>query len=772
MSSLAAFGGSLLLAAGLLYPAPAQTRKPAPAKKPVAVKPSPKFEQVVRPVVAKFCAGCHSGATPAAGIDLAKTTSHGQFLLQRDTWDRVSQAIRSSQMPPPGVPAPTAAQRKQIADWIDTTLSADCAVVDPGKVTLRRLNRAEYDNTIRDLLGLDLRVSADFPSDDVGHGFDNIGDVLSLSSLLLEKYLAAAEAIAERAIVLPGKRSWTVDPDKARLDGGVRITDSGEFGFFANGEASVALDVPRAGQYTLKIEAWGQQAGPERCRMEVRVDGKPVQSAIEVAATRAKPVVYEVPLRLAPRQRIAVAFVNDYYRPQDPDPSQRDRNLYVNLIELSGPHDVDALPESHRRVMIARPEAEDWKPALRKILTPLATRAYRRPATPDEIERLAAIGMLAKKSGEPFEQGVRLGLQAILVSPHFLFRVENPKPGPLGGYEVASRLSYFLWSSMPDATLFQLAGQGALAKPEVLMAQARRLLKDPKVAELAENFAGQWLQLRKLDLVQPDAKLFPQFDDGLRQAMRTETTLFFRHIVAEDRSVLEFLDSAYTFLDERLARHYGLEGIAGSQFRKVTLPGKHRGGLLSQASVLTVTSNPTRTSPVKRGKWVLENILGTPPPPPPPGADTLPEDGGPITGKTLRARLEEHRKNPTCASCHSRMDPIGFGLENFDAVGAWRDREGGEAVDATGELPDGTRFEGPASLRAYLLSKKDQFVGALAERMLTYALGRGLTAADECAIDEIVKRCRTSGYRFSALVEGVVLSDPFRKQGTQTAPPK
>lgn len=771
MPSVALLGGTLLLVLGSLYPAPAQTKKPA--RKAPPPKASPRFEQVVRPVVVKFCLGCHSGLRPAGTIDLDKTATHAQFLQQRDLWDRVSQALRSSHMPPPGQPAPTAAQRKQVADWIDTTLSADCAVADPGKVTLRRLNRAEYDNTIRDLLGIDFQASADFPSDDVGYGFDNIGDVLSISSLLLEKYLAAAEAIAERAIALPGKRAWTVDPDRARLDGGVRVGDSGEFGFFANGEASFAFDLPRAGQYTLKIEAGGQQAGPDRCRMEVRVDGKPVQAPIEVAATRAKPVLYELPLRLGPRQRIAVAFVNDYYRPQDPDPVQRDRNLYVNAIELTGPHDPDgALPASHRRIVVARPESDDWAPALRKVLGPLATRAYRRPATADEVERLVTIGLLAKKSGESFEKGVRLGVQAVLVSPHFLFRVENPKPGPLGGYEIASRLSYFLWSSMPDQTLFELAGKGALGKPENLVTQVRRMTKDPKVAALAENFAGQWLQLRKLEIAQPDSKLFPQFDEALKESMRAETTLFFRNIVAEDRSILEFLEANYTFLNERLARHYGIHGIQGSEFRKVTLGDARRGGLLAQASILTVTSNPTRTSPVKRGKWVLENILGTPPPPPPPGADTLPGGDGPLTGKTLRAKMEEHRKNPTCASCHSRMDPIGFGLENFDAVGAWRDREGDEEVDATGQLPDGTRFEGPASLRAYLVSKKDQFAGALAERMLTYALGRGLTAVDRCHIESIVKRCRASGYRFSALVEGVVLSDPFRKQGMQAAPSK
>jgi len=771
MPSVALLGGTLLLVLGSLYPAPAQTKKAS--KKAPPPKASPRFEQVVRPLVEKFCLGCHSGPQPAGAIDLKKTATHAQFLQQRDLWDRVSQALRSGHMPPPGQPAPTPAQRKQVSDWIDTTLSADCAVADPGKVTLRRLNRAEYDNTIRDLLGIDFKASADFPSDDVGHGFDNIGDVLSLSSLLLEKYLSAAEAIAERAIVLPGKRSWTVDPDRARLDGGVRVGDSGEFGFFSNGEVSVSFDLPRTGQYALKIEAWGQQAGHENCRMEVRVDGKPVQAPIEVAATRSKPVSYEVPLRLAPRQRVAVAFVNDYYKPQDPNPTQRDRNLYVNAIELTGPHDADgALPASHRRIISARPEGEDWKPALRKILASLASRAYRRPATPEEIERLATIGLLAKKSGEPFEKGARLGLQAILVSPHFLFRVENPKPGPLGGYEVASRLSYFLWSSMPDPALYDLAGKGSLAKPENLVAQARRMLKDPKVAALADNFAGQWLQLRKLEIVLPDSKLFPQFDEALKESMRAETTLFFRHIVAEDRSILEFLDATYSFLNDRLARHYGIEGVLGSEFRKVALPGGRRGGLLSQASILTVTSNPTRTSPVKRGKWVLENILGTPPPPPPPGADTLPDGEGPLTGKTLRAKMEEHRKNPTCASCHSRMDPIGFGLENFDAVGAWRDREGDDEVDATGQLPDGTPFAGPASLRAYLVSKKDQFAGALAERMLTYALGRGLTAVDRCHIEAIVKRCRASGYRFSALVEGVVLSEPFRKQGTQTPPPK
>lgn len=749
------------LALGLFAPTPARSQAKAKAK------PGETYVKVVLPAITKHCSGCHQGAKPAGGVDLAKYKSYESILKDPDVWDRVARQMRTGSMPPPGSPAPGEALKAQIVDWIHTTLAENCKSPDAGRVTIRRLNRTEYDNTIRDLFGLDLKPSADFPSDDVGYGFDNIGDVLSLSPLLLEKYLAAAEAVVAQAIALPGKRTWTMEPDRVRIErDGVSVGDGGDLRFTSNGLVTAEFAPPMPGAYVVRIRAWGQQAGPEFCRMQVFVDGKPLGQAIEVAARRGRPETYEAPVTFGnAKVRVGVAFTNDYYRPNDPDPAQRDRNLFVENVEIVGPLGEVRLPESHRRIVIATPEGEDWSPALRAVVGAFLARAYRRPAKPDEIARVVDIGLRAKKSGEPYEKGVRLALTAALVSPHFLFRVEDTKEGPLTGYEVASRLSYFLWSSMPDDELFRLAAKGDLAKPDIVRKQVARMLADPKADALAENLGGQWLQLRKLDLVTPDPKLFPGFDAELREAMRQETILFFRHVQRENRSVIEFLDSRETFLNERLAKHYGIEGVVGNAFRKVALPGDRRGGLVTQASMLTVTSNPTRTSPVKRGKWVLENILGTPPPPPPPGADSLEGDDQPLTGKTLRARLEEHRRNPDCASCHNRMDPIGLGLENFDAVGAWRDRDGGEPIDASGALPDGTAFNGPSSLRAYLVGRKDLFIRALAERLLIYAIGRGLTFADQCAVDDIVKHARAGQVKFVAMIQAVASSDPFLKRG-------
>jgi hypothetical protein len=455
--------------------------------------------------------------------------------------------------------------------------------------------------------------------------------------------------------------------------------------------------------------------------------------------------------------------------------------LVVDFIEVQGPLDVapGVLPASHRRIIPATPTRANRMAAARTVLGEFARRAYRRPVRKDEVDRLARYVALAEKEGESWERGIQLGVQAVLVSPHFLFRVEanaDPKKAagknPLGSYEMASRLSYFLWSSMPDERLFALAAKNALQDPKVLAAEARRMLKDPKAKALADNFAGQWLQLRKLAVVAPDPGRFPNFNEPLRRAMRTETERFFRAVVDEDRSLLDFIDGKFTYLNETLAKHYNIGGVTGDNFRKVALAGDRRRGILTHASILTVTSNPTRTSPVKRGKWVLEQILGTPPPPPPPGVGELPDDEkGALTG-TLRQQMEKHRGNPACASCHARLDPIGFGLENFDAVGAWRDKEGEHAINASGTLAGGRSFTGPAELAAILKAQKDLFARSFSEKMLTYAIGRGVESADRCHVDEIAAAVKKQDYRFSSLITAVVQSDPFRlRRGDANAAP-
>jgi hypothetical protein len=426
-------------------------------------------------------------------------------------------------------------------------------------------------------------------------------------------------------------------------------------------------------------------------------------------------------------------------------------------------------PDSYFRIMIGQKDVQSRERA-REILNAFAKKAWRRPVTRNEIDRLLKLYDLGQKQGESFDKSVELAIQAALVSPHFLFRVEADRPAdrpdnsyPLNDWEIASRLSYFLWSTMPDDELFRLAEQGKLRDPAVREAQVRRMLKDPKSFALVEDFADQWLNLRLLQTVQPSKSEYPNYDQALNAAMRKETELFFDCIMREDRSILEFLDADYTFLNERLAKHYGISGVTGEQFRKVKLTDRNRGGVLTQASVLTLTSNPTRTSPVKRGKWILENMLAAPPPNPPPGVPDLKEGETALTG-SLRQRMEQHRANPNCATCHQKMDPLGFGFENFDGIGAWRTKDGKFPIDASGELPSGQKFNGPAELKSILKSKDEQFRKCLAEKMLTFALGRGLESADKAAVAAISRAVAADGNRFSRVVVEIVQSDAFLRR--------
>jgi hypothetical protein len=477
-----------------------------------------------------------------------------------------------------------------------------------------------------------------------------------------------------------------------------------------------------------------------------------------------------------------VSFLNDYYKPDDPDPARRDRNLIVQSIEVEGPLQApgDPLPPSHRAIVFRTPKKpEEVTECATAIQQSFAMRAYRRPVTGGELAKLMRFVDLARENGDSFERGIQLAVQATLVSPQFLFRVELYRGGrkrsagktesevigiPLNPFEVASRLSYFLWSSMPDDELFKLALEGKLNDPDTLTQQVRRMLRDSRAQALVENFADQWLQLRLLKTVSPDKALFPSFDEALRESMQKETELFFASVMREDRSILDFLDCDYTFLNERLARHYGVPGVVGDKFRLVRLKGQNRGGLITQASVLTVTSNPTRTSPVKRGRWVLEQVLGTPPPPPPPNVPQLADDKKAALSGSLRQRMEQHRSNPSCTSCHSRLDPPGFGLENFDAVGAWREKDSGFAIDASGKLPSGESFRGPGELKAIFKSRKREFSRCLTEKLLIYALGRGLEDFDACVIDRIVDAVAADQYKFNRMVLEIVKSEPFLKR--------
>jgi mono/diheme cytochrome c family protein len=739
------------------------------------------YKEHVVPLLTKYCTYCHGGKKPRAGLDLEKYRDESAVAKDPKVWGQVLDYLESEEMPPPSRPQPSAKEAELLKRWIEARLSPGCdGPADPGRVTLRRLNRAEYNNTIRDLVGVDFHPADDFPSDDVGYGFDNIGDVLTLPPILMEKYLAAAEEIAEAAIVANER----LDPLKRHIEA-ERVRGPDGFGEPYKGfarilasEGAIRSDFQpsREGEFVVRIRAFGQQAGPEPVKMAFKVNGD-VVATFDVTATEDAPATYEtrIPLKRG-QKRIAVAFTNDYHQPDDPDPKKRgDRNLIVDWIEIEGPFDGGkSLPEPHRRIVVRTPKTKDrdeWRECAREVLERFASRAYRRPATAEEVARLVRFVEMAHEDGERYERGIQLAVEATLASPHFLFRVEvdrEPgKPHPITDFELASRLSYFLWSSMPDDELFRLARENKLHEPGVLDAQVARMLKDGKARGLVENFAGQWLQVRNLRNVAPDPKQFPSFDEDLRAAMLRETELFFEAVAREDRSILDFLDADFTFLNERLARHYGIEGVKGPEFRRVSLKDDRRGGLLTQASILTITSNPTRTSPVKRGKWILEQVLGTPPPPPPPDVPELSEAKEAVLSGTLRQRMEQHRANPNCASCHGRMDPLGFGFENYDAIGAWRDKDESFPIDPSGTLPSGQSFRGPKELKAILKAKDKDFARCLAEKMLTYALGRGLEFADRCTVDGIVAGLAADGYRFSSLVRGIVKSEPFLKRNAK-----
>ncbi len=774
--------------------------EPEPAADEVAASaggemaPADYFAASVLPYLKQYCHGCHAGKSPKGAFPLDQFNDFAVARGQRSHWLQVAEMLEVEGMPPDGAEQPPAGSRGALAGWIREHLAAvDCVGPrDPGRVTIRRLNRAEYRNTVRDLVGVDYRPTADFPADDVAAGFDTIADALSLPPVLMEKFLTAAAEIAAEAIVAPEtsrppSQTYAVAQWSAT---GAEPQDQW-LAFYSAGAARERLDLP-AGRYRLALRACGDQAGDEPPRLVLKLAGQAV-AQFDVTDPRDTPGLYEATLAWpAGPVEIALEFSNDYYRPEAADGVGADRNLYVESLEVTGP--LDAPPrepaESHRRIIF---RAADSPAAIEEIVTRLATRAFRRPARAEEVARLIKLVELARQQGESVERGLQLVVEAVLVSPYFLFRIELDEPsGPeaeqvaaadggetsesgeaeaapapflardLNPYELATRLSYFLWSSMPDEELLSLAGTDQFDAQ--LETQVRRMIADPRSSALVENFGLQWLTLRNLDKLSPDPERFPTWDEDLRSAMRQEAVELLGYVMREDRSLLELLDAPYGFVNERLARHYGLAGVVGPEFRQVVWTDDRRGGVLGLAGVLAVTSNPTRTSPVKRGKWVLEQLLGSPPPPPPPNVPELSEDNQATAGATLRERMEAHRANPSCAACHAKMDPLGFGLENFNAIGGWRDRESGSEIDASGELPDGSAFRGPAELRRILVQRQAEFRRTLAQQMLVYALGRSLADSDQCAVDELASQVAAAGDRSSSLILGIVRSDPFRRR--------
>jgi len=729
------------------------------------------FENTVQPFLKSNCVLCHNAKMKAGGLSLDGYSDSKTALKDRDTWEKVVQKLRTGQMPPKGLPVPPPEQVEQVTQWFDAQFARLDREMkpDPGRVTARRLNRVEYNNTIRDLVGVDFKPAADFPADDSGYGFDNIGDVLSLSPVLMEKYLAAAGKIARQAIVAdpPPK------PMRERIDH-LPVAPEEQPARDLSGKH----EFPVEGDYVIRGLVGGRRNAE---LMTLSLDGKEIKT-FPISTDDEAPRMGEVRLHVtAGEHQLQASLLHDDSRPDaqlDPDEVKVDdknkrhtRDPFVDRFEINGPYNPHARPltESHKRIFICGHAPGQHKPeCARLIVAELARRAYRRPVTAAEVNGLVHFVSLAQQNGDSFEQGVRVALEAILVSPHFLFRIEsdrdpnNPAASHrLDDYELAARLSYFLWSSMPDEQLFRLAREHKLHKPDTIESEVRRMLLDPKSVALVDNFAGQWLELRNLDSVKPDPDRFPGFDEGLRAAMKEETRLFFEAVIHEDRSILDFIDGKFTFLNERLAKHYGIGGITGPEFRRVDLSGEERSGILTQASVLTVSSYPTRTSPVLRGKWVLENFLNDPPPPPPPGVPNLNEAAIGTTA-SLRQQLEQHRANPACATCHTRMDPLGFGLENYDAIGRWRTQDGKFPVDAAGTLPVGRSFHSPMELKSILRTDRDAFARCVTEKMLTYALGRGLERYDKPAVNLICSRLAASDYRFSRLVLEIVGSLPFQ----------
>lgn len=876
------------------------------------------FEQEIRPILKEYCAGCHNPDKKKGDLDLEPVLAKLDFARDHEVWDKILELTENREMPPEKKPQPSEEARQKLLDWVEGELTKLDAKVEsnPGRVTIRRLNKEEYRRTILDLLLVDY-TPEDFPNDEVGYGFNNIGDVLSLSPLLMEKYLAAADEIVRKAIVadLPKTPKLKLRGDRFTSNNEwVRPLDSRTLGLYREGEGTTKIDLVRRGEYAVRVRAYGELAGNEPPKLELKLAGKSI-AIFEVPTTKTK--TYEVRVTAeAGEQSLSVGFLNNYNDSDKPNPDPKlrgDRNLFVDSVEIEGPfdgkpeplvtkvetgkwklpgsaqavdgkriqfastgdakaewnapvadeyiirvkahgeqagsektklrigldgkeltvvdvnatgegedvrlvrttieagkhelqvgfandyydaanhadrnlwvHGVEIIgpinaaepdyPRSHRALITRMPQAGQEREVAKEILSKFACRAYRRPVAEGEVDRLLAFVDLAMKSGGSFLEGVQAAVQAAICSPQFLFRWELDPAAVKAGenrnltdYEVASRLSYFLWSSMPDEELFGMADRGELLKDGNLQKQVSRMLKDWRARAFVENFGGQWLQLHNIYDVDPDPKKFPNFSYDLREDMKRETLAFFEAIIKEDRSVLDLVDARFTFLNERLARHYGIDGVQGNDFRRVELASDSpRGGVLTMGSILLATSMPTRTSPVIRGKWILEQILGTPPPPPPPNVPALDAAKNIDPNLPLKKRLELHRDNPDCASCHAKIDPIGFALENFDAIGAFRTQDGVNPVDSNGKLPNGTELNSAADLKRVI--KGDRFVLNLSQKLLTYSLGRGLERYDKRALDGIIQKTKAGEYRFGALLEAVITSDPFLKR--KVAEPK
>ena len=775
-------------------------------------------------LVKTYCVTCHNDRNRTGELTL-ENVDLGDVPKSAELWEKVIRKVRAGMMPPAGMPRPDAPALEGFVGYLESSLDrAAAANPRPGRTALHRLNRAEYANAIRDLLALEIDATALLPPDDESSGFDNIADVLTVSPSLMERYLSASWNISRAAMgnvaIQPGTATYRVRPDLSQnqhiegLPPGTR------------GGMLVEHAFPVDGEYIIRLRLWRNtfdlMRGMEDPHdIEIAMDGerlavvtaggredfgrmaenpgtfgadldKKLTVRLKVKAGTHKIWATTVLKSHAPRDDLIKPFIRTTVDGLDimGDPS-------VDRITIEGPFAPSGPGESasRRKILTCTPiSASDGAKSrrssreieasevgcARQILSALARQAYRRPVDRASLDVLMDFYRRGRKDGG-FERGIESALQFILASPEFLFRVEpdppsrsarrrdeSPEVYRLDDLRLASRLSFFLWSSLPDEQLISLAAQGRLKQPAVFEQQVRRMLADPRSKTLIDNFAEQWLHLRNLKNSNPDLAAFPDFDDNLRQAMKEETELFFDSIMREDRSVMDLLNADYTFVNERLARHYGIPNIYGSRFRRVPVPNDARRGLLGQASILTVTSYPNRTSPVERGKWILTNLPGVPPQPPPPNIPPLPDNGADGKVLSLRERMERHRSNPVCAGCHRVMDPIGFSMENFDGIGRWRAKEDGLVIDASGTLFTGAKLDGVNALRQEMTKRPEVFVGVLTERMLTYGVGRGLEYYDMPAVRKIVQDARATDYKFSSIVLGVTRSVPFSMKETAT----
>ena len=798
----------MLVGAGYLLPAQSQSSGPDPA-----------LASEYREVLNSYCVTCHNEALQTADL-LLDQVDVGQVSQSPEVWAKVAQKLRAGAMPPPGMPRPDQATYDSLATYLERELDrVTAAEPDPGRPTIHRLNRAEYSNAIRDLLAVDFDGEAYLPADDAGEGFDNLAAVLSVSPVLMERYLSAASRISRLAL---GDPSTAVSIENYLVSENLiqdsRLSDDLPLG--TRGGMAVRHHFPVDAEYVIKIHLQRDTTGfirgllGEPHKLDVLLDGArikqftvggerhgetgllqtrtgnyfmgdPEQKAYEFGGAE-DGLEVRLPVQAGARL-VGVTFLKKSVKPEglleyQPRPMAADIDEYkggqpgIGSFTIAGPYQVKGVGDtpSRRRIFVCYPQSSaEEESCAQKILSTLARRAYRRPVTDEEVDPLLSLYRTGR-SERGFEAGIGLALQRILAGPEFLFRIERDPEQvppdtayPISDVELASRLSFFLWSSIPDDQLLELAESGRLKDPEVLEEQVRRMLDDQRSGALVDNFAGQWLYLRNVSFWQPARREFPDYDGELRHALTQETRLFFDSMLREDRSLLDLLNADYTFLNERLAQHYGIPNVYGDSFRRVKLTDESRKGLLGKGSILMVTSRPNRTSPVLRGKWVAANLLGTPPPPPPPDVPPLNESGDEVGGLTMRDRMLEHQANPACASCHATFDPFGFALENFNAVGQWRTTDGEAPIDASAVLPDGTRFEGPVELRSVLLDDSERFVRNLTGKLLIYALGRDLDYGDDMVVRNIVREGAPS-YRWSSLILGIVKSTPFQMRRSKT----